>query len=60
MDLANKQSVHDAIPCTPFKQLLPLLTPSLIAILNDSLREGFFPLVIKMAIVTPVLKYIGP
>jgi len=54
MDLANKQSVLDAIPCTLFKQLLPVLLPSLNAILNDSLR-GFFPAVIKMAIVTHVL-----
>ena len=39
MDLANKQSMLVAIPCTIFKQLLP----SLNAILNYSLREGFLP-----------------
>ena len=42
MDLANKQSVLDAIPCSLFKELLPVLLPSLNAVLNDSLREGFF------------------
>ena len=56
MDLANKQSVLDAIPCSLFKELLPVLLPSLNAVLNDSLREGVFPTVIKMAIITPVLK----
>ena len=33
-----------------------LVLPSLNGILNDSLRKGFFPTVIKMAIVTPVFK----
>ena len=56
MDLASKQSVLDAIPCKLFKQLLPILLPSLNAKLNDALREGFFSIVIKMARVTPVLK----
>ena len=56
MNLANKQSVLDAIPCTIFKQLLPVLLPSLNAILNDSLRAGSFPTIIKMAVITPVLK----
>ena len=32
--LANKQSVFDAIPCSLFKQLLPMLLPSLNIIIN--------------------------
>ena len=39
IDLANKHYVLDTIPCTFFKQLLPVLLPSLNAILNDSLKE---------------------
>ena len=42
MELANKQSVLNAIPCSLFKQLHPVLLPSLNVIINDSLR-GFFP-----------------
>ena len=38
------------------KELLPVLQPSLNDVLNDSFREGFLPTVIKMAIITPVLK----
>ena len=55
MELANKQSVLDAIPCSLFKQLLPVLLSSLNVIMNDSLREVFSK-VIKMATITPVLK----
>ena len=56
MDLANKQSLLDAIPCTLFKQLLRVLLPSLNANLKDASREGLFLIIIEMAIVIPVLK----
>ena len=50
MNLVNKQSVLDDIPCSTLNQFLPVLIPSLNDISDDSLREGFFPTVIKMAI----------
>ena len=46
----------DAIPCLLCQQLPPVLLPSLNVIINDSLRGGFYPTVLEMAIVTPVLK----
>ena len=55
MELANEQSVLDAISCTLFKHLLPVFILSLNVIINE-LREGFILTVIKMALITPVLK----
>ena len=52
MGLANKQSVLDSKPCIFLKQLLPVLLLSLNAYLNYSLRQGLFPTIIKMTIVT--------
>ena len=56
MKLANEQSVLDAIPCSLFKQLFPVLLSSLNIIINDLSRRVFFLTVIKMAIVIPILK----
>ena len=55
-ELANKQSVSDVLPCHLFKEIAPELIPSLVKIINSSLRLGKFPSALKIGIVTPIIK----
>ena len=54
--LANKQSFLDILPFTSFKQLFPHLLPFLTKLINSSLNSGIFPSILKLAVVTPILK----
>jgi hypothetical protein len=47
---------RDPIPTSLLKELLPVLAPSLLRLVNLSLSTNVFPDEIKLALVTPLLK----
>ena len=57
MELANKKSVLDAIPCLFFQTASPCAPTKFQCYYKWFIERMFFPTVIKMTIVTPVLKY---
>jgi hypothetical protein len=52
----TKSSPRDPIPTSLLKELLPVLAPSLLRLVNLSLSTGVFPDEMKLALVTPLLK----
>ncbi len=54
--LVNKQSILDPIPCYLFKEILSSILPTIVCIVNCSFQLGRFPSMLKLSLVTPVLK----
>ncbi|KAL5252015.1 hypothetical protein ACHWQZ_G014982 [Mnemiopsis leidyi] len=55
-NLPNKSSPLDTIPLWLFKHCLPELLPIVHYIVNESLKEGYFPAALKEASIRPGLK----
>ena len=55
-ELSNKQCKSDPIPMFLFKECSNELLPLVSLIVNQSLKSGCFPSVLKTALVTPILK----
>ena len=55
-NLKNTNTGLNSIPVKIFKQLTPLLVPTICMIINISFSKGIFPDVLKIARITPVFK----
>jgi hypothetical protein len=56
MGLSNKACVLDPFPMWLFKECLPELLPTITNIVNESLATGVFPIMLREAVVLPLLK----
>ena len=54
--LPNKTSPLDPIPTWLLKKCIDTLLPVISSIINNSLRVGSFPLVLREAVITPLIK----
>ena len=54
--LKNTNTGLNSIPVKIFKQLTPLLVPTICMLINISFSKGIFPNVLKIARITPVFK----
>ena len=52
----NKTSSLDPIPTWLLKKCIDTLLPVISSIINNSLRVGSFPLVLREAVITPLIK----
>ena len=53
---SGKASVSDDILVSPMKEIIDAYCPKLTQIMNDCLKNNFFPDIIKNAEITPCLK----
>ena len=53
---ANKQCQLDPVPTRIVKQCCDLLSPVITTIINDSFAEGYFPDILKSAVVKPIIR----
>ena len=56
MDSKPSSCIRDPIPTKLLKELLPVLGPPMLNIINSSLSTGCVPNSLKVAVIKPVLK----